>query len=48
MIASDVGMKVEPDALHAIVVWAIGRQKVEHDAPRPIRGVRARFEHSCG
>ena len=33
MIAGDVGMKVEPDALYAILVWAIGRQKVEHDAP---------------
>ena len=28
MIASDVGMKFEPDALYAIVVWAIGRQKL--------------------
>src|SRR5208283_4361548 len=40
MVARDIGVKVEPDALDAIVVWAVGRQEVEDHAP-PQRRERA-------
>src|SRR5271154_520327 len=32
VVAGDVGMEIEPDALDAVGVGAIGRQEVEHDA----------------
>ena len=31
MVAGDIGVQVEPNALDAIVIRAVRRQKVEHD-----------------